>query len=134
MSGSENTSSTTMVGLIVAERLFAGLICDHKLSGELLSYPTGARPENDDEDQSLVELHTDALVSAICELVLEAAKGRESELAAVGIALPGLIRNGVVEEAPNLPQLKGVRVGELLTSSLRARDVEVPVLIVNDAE
>ena len=134
MSGLETASATPMVGLIVAERLFASLICNHRLSGELLSYPRGVRPESDDGDTSLVELHTDALISAICELVLEAARGHEAELTAIGIALPGLIRNGVVEEAPNLPQLKGVRVGELLTSALRARGVEAPIQIVNDAD
>jgi len=123
-----------MVGLIVAERLFAGLIVDHRLSGELLSYPAGSQPDNADEDDALVELPTDALVDAVCETVLKAAKGHERELAAVGIALPGLIRNGVVEEAPNLPQLKGVRIGELLTSGLQTRGIVCPVVIVNDAD
>ncbi len=37
----------------------------------------------------------------------------------MGVALPGLIRNGVVEDAPNLPQLKGARIAELLTAELR---------------
>ncbi len=130
--GSE--ASTTMVGLIMAERLFAGLIVDHKLSGELLSFPQGSRPDNSDEDDSLVEMHADALVSAVCELVLKAAEGHEKDLVAVGVALPGMIRNGVVEEAPNLPQLKGIRVAEVLTAGLRARGVETPVQIVNDAD
>ncbi len=134
MAASDPSSATTMVGLIVAERLFAGLIVDHQLSGELLSFPEGAQPENLDEDDSLVELHTDALIEAICELVLRAAKGQEGSVTAVGIALPGMVRNGVVEEAPNLPQLKGVRIGELLASGLRTRGIEAPVQIVNDAD
>ena len=127
-------AKTTMVGLIVAERLFAGLIVDHKLSGDLLSFPDGTLPENADEDNALVELPSDGLVKAICELVLRSAKGHESELSAVGIALPGLVRNGVVEEAPNLPQLKGCRVAELLATGLRSRGIQAPVQIVNDAD
>jgi glucokinase len=134
MSNKGTASPTMMVGLIVAERLYAGLIVDHKISGELLKYPGSERPENTDEDDALVELPTDALVDAICSLVLEAAKGHETDLAAIGIALPGMVRNGVVEEAPNLPQLKGVRIGELLTSGLRARGLSAPVQIVNDAD
>ncbi len=67
---------------------------------------------------ALVELHTDGLVETICEQVVQARDGHEG-ITAVGVALPGLIRNGVVEEAPNLPQLKGARIAELLTAELR---------------
>jgi predicted NBD/HSP70 family sugar kinase len=52
----------------------------------------------------------------------------------VGVALPGLIRNGVVEEAPNLPQLKGVRVQAKLTDGLTAHGLTAQVNIVNDAD
>ncbi len=127
-------ASTMMVGLIMAERLFAGLMVDRKLSGELLSFPEGVSPDNGEGDDSLVELPSDGLVEAVCELVLRSAKGHEGELSIVGIALPGLIRNGVVEEAPNLPQLKGCRIAELLTSGLRTRGIQAPVRIVNDAD
>ena len=58
---------------------------------------------------------------------------RHGELTAVGLALPGLIRNGVVEEAPNLPQLKGARIAELLSAKLQAHGLAVPVSVGNDA-
>ena len=45
-------------------------------------------------------------------------------MAAVGVALPGLVKNGVVEEAPNLPQLKGARMQELLAAQLRSQGIE----------
>ena len=69
----------------------------------------GAFLTDEDDEDALVELHTDALVETICEQVVPAANG-EKDLAAVGVAVPGLIKNGVVEEAPNLPQLKGARL------------------------
>lgn len=134
MSDAGSATATKLIGLIVAERLFAGLIVDHKISGEMLTFPGGERPDNADDDDSLVELHTDGLVEAICDLILKAASGHEKDLAAVGVALPGLIRNGVVEEAPNLPQLKGVRIAELLVTGLRSRGIQAPVQIVNDAD
>jgi predicted NBD/HSP70 family sugar kinase len=127
-------SPVVAVGVFVSERIIAGLLIDHKLQGELVSYPAGPAPEDSDEDNSLVELPTDALVDDICALVLQAAKGHEAELYAVGVALPGLVRNGVVEEAPNLPQLKGAHVADLLSNALAARGVKVPVAIVNDAD
>jgi predicted NBD/HSP70 family sugar kinase len=122
------------IGVIVAERIYAGLLVDHKLQGKLLSYPPGPKPEDSDEDDSLVELPTDSVIKDICELVLKVAKGHESALRGVGVALPGLIRNGVVEEAPNLPQLKGARVEELLSSGLASRGIKAPVTILNDAD
>ena len=55
-------------------------------------------------------------------------------LAAVGVALPGLVKDGVVEEAPNLPQLKGARIQELVTDELRSHGIEAPVTVLNDAD
>jgi glucokinase len=52
----------------------------------------------------------------------------------VGVALPGLIRSGVVEEAPNLPQLKGTRVQEMITSKLAEHGLRTSVNVLNDAD
>ena len=122
------------VGVILAERVYAGLIVDHKLSGKLLSYPAGDAPANVDDDDSLVEMHTDAIITAICDLTAEIAKSSEKEINAVGIALPGFIRDGVVEEAPNIQQLKGARIGERVSAGLIARGVKAPVCVLNDAD
>jgi predicted NBD/HSP70 family sugar kinase len=122
------------VGVILSGRIYAGLIVDHKLEGLMYSAPDGSRVDETEVDASLVEMPTDAIISAVCELVLKAAKGHENELAAVGVALPGLVREGVVEEAPNLPQLKGARVEELLSMGLKKRGVTARVNLVNDAD
>jgi predicted NBD/HSP70 family sugar kinase len=122
------------VGVILAERIYAGLILDGQLVGPMASYPDGPGPENTDDDDSLVELHTEGLVTAICELVAQVAQGHENVLEAVGVALPGLIRNGVVEEAPNLPQLKGARVRSLLSACLAQRGLHPALAVLNDAD
>ena len=130
-----SSQKPTAVGVVMAQRIYAGLIVDHALQGELLRYPRRSEgPAEPDDDGSLVELPTEALVDAICELTLEAAKGHESALTSVGVALPGLIRNGVVEEAPNLPQLKGARIGYMMNKGLSQRGVTAPVDVVNDAD
>ena len=65
----------------------------------------------------------------ICEQVVAAADGAK-DIAAVGVAVPGLIKNGVVEEAPNLPQLKGARMQELLAvRSCETRRINAAVTI-----
>ena len=122
------------VGVIMAERIYAALIVGHKLQGSLLKYPEGAAPENADEDDSLVEMPTDAIVAAMCTVIVKAARGNETSLTSVGVALPGLIRNGVVEEAPNLAQLKGARIRDLLSTALVAQGITAPVTVLNDAD
>ncbi|HWF58067.1 MAG TPA: ROK family protein [Candidatus Dormibacteraeota bacterium] len=122
------------IGVNVAERIYASLVVDHKLNRELISYPAGPAPEDADEDSSLVELPTESLADAIADLVAQTAQGHESTIRGVGIAIPGLIRNGVVEEAPNLPQLKGARIEELVSSRLPSRGITAPVTILNDAD
>jgi glucokinase len=116
------------IGVTLSERISAGLVVDHKLVGAVRSFP-----EDHDDDDALVEMHTDAVVETICKQVVLAANG-EKDLTAVGLALPGLVKNGVVEEAPNLPQLKGARIVELVAAQLRTHGIEAPVTALNDAD
>jgi len=116
------------IGVTLSEQVLAGLVVDHKLVGELQRFPA----DEDDRD-ALIEMHTDALVQTICEQVAAAANG-ENDLAGVGVAVPGLIKSGVVEEAPNLPQLKGARLQDLVGAQLRERGIKAPVTILNDAD
>jgi glucokinase len=119
---------TKIVGVTLTERMLAGLVVDHKLAGEMRRFP-----ENEHDQYALVEMPTDGLIRTICEQVAAAADGTK-DVTAVGVALPGLIKNGVVEDAPNLPQLKGARVQELLTTQLRNHGLTVKVDVLNDAD
>jgi glucokinase len=117
------------IGVILSERISAGLVADHALVGAVRRFP-----EDHDEQDGLVELPTDALVQTISEQVILAANGAK-DVAAVGVAVPGLVKNGVMEEAPNLPQLKGARIQELLSAQLRSHGMETTtVRILNDAD
>ncbi|MGH9596126.1 MAG: ROK family protein, partial [Edaphobacter sp.] len=84
------------IGVTLSERILTGLVVDHKLAGTVRRFP-----DEHEEEGALVELPTDALVEEICKQVVLVAKGAK-DLAAVGVALPGLVKNGVVEESPNL--------------------------------
>jgi predicted NBD/HSP70 family sugar kinase len=116
------------IGVTLSERISAGLVVDHKLAGAVRRFP-----EDHDDDDALVEMHTDAVVETICKQVVLAADGVK-DLTAVGVALPGLVKKGVVEEAPNLPQLKGARIEELVTAQLRNHGIVAPVTALNDAD
>jgi predicted NBD/HSP70 family sugar kinase len=53
---------------------------------------------------------------------------------AIGVAVPGIIRNGVVEDSPNLAQIKGMRLASDLTKVLSARGIVAPVHVANAAD
>jgi glucokinase len=116
------------IGVTLSEHVRAGLIVDYRLAQPLRCFP-----ESLEEDGALVELPTDGLVRTLCEQVMAAAEGA-GELAAVGVALPGLIRSGVVEESPNLPQLKGTRIQEMISSKLAEQGLRTRVNVLNDAD
>ena len=116
------------IGVNLSDRISAGLVVDHQLAGEVRHFP-----EDRDQDDALVELHTEALVERICKEVVQVA-GNATDITAVGVSLPGLVKQGVVEEAPNLPQLKGARIEELLAMQLRNHSMTVPVSVLNDAD
>lgn len=116
------------IGVTISERISAALVVDHKLVSQLHRFP-----EDHDEQDGLVELHADGLVHMISRQVILAAAGAK-DITAVGVALPGLIKNGVVEEAPNLPQLKGAKVKDMLAAQLKEQGLETAVTVVNDAD
>ena len=116
------------IGVNLSDSIAAGLVVDHQLVGEVQHFP-----EDREQEDALVELHTDALVETICKEVIQVANGAK-DIAAVGISLPGLVKNGVIEEAPNLPQLKGARIEELAAMQLRNHGLNARVTVLNDAD
>jgi glucokinase len=116
------------IGVTLSERVLAGLVVDHKVVG-----PLGCYPEDGEDDGAMIEMPTDDLVRMLCEQITCAAKGA-SDVTAVGVSLPGLIKHGVVEDSPNLPQLKGARIQELLTTKLAEHGLHVSVYAGNDAD
>ncbi len=116
------------IGVVLSERVISGLVIDHNIVGEIFAFP-----DNDENESALVEMHTDALVEIICEQV-KRAQGDHKDVTAVGVAMPGLIKDGVVDDSPNLPQLKGARIRELVTRALKEHGLETAVCILNDAD
>jgi predicted NBD/HSP70 family sugar kinase len=53
---------------------------------------------------------------------------------AVGVGLPGIINCGFIEESPNLRQLKGAHMQDLLREALRTCGITAPVYVYNDAD
>ena len=116
-----------IIGVTLSERAVAGLVVDNKLASGLQCFP------EDEDDGAMIEMPTDGLVKMLCEQIMCAATG-VSDITAVGVALPGVIRSGVVEDSPNLPQLKGARISDLLTTKLSEHGLTTTVNVINDAD
>ncbi|MHB8303007.1 MAG: ROK family protein [Acidobacteriaceae bacterium] len=115
-------------GIFLAGRIATGVI-----DGQSPCSSISHHPESPDETDSLLDTPLDALIELVCAQILRAAD-RCGPLEAVGLALPGIVRDGVVEDSPNLVQLKGARMAERMRHQLRQHGMTVPVAVMNDAD
>lgn len=116
------------IGVVMTDRIVAGLVDGNQITGQLRQFP--ADPETKD---GLVEIPSERLSELIGSIIADLARGA-GDLTAVGVAVPGIIRAGVIEDSPNLAQLKGAKMRNSLEAALRTRNINLPVCIFNDAD
>lgn len=115
------------VGVLVMEHIAVGLVETHKVLGGLSVFPE--KPQSLDPLQSMP---AEGIVDCIRQQIEKVADGAKIE--AIGIGFPGIIRNGVVEDSPNLQQTKGFALQAALSSALSGKLAGTPVRIFNDAD
>jgi glucokinase len=115
------------IGVVVSSRIVAGLIEDHKLVGSLHQFP-----ENPDDHEALLDHPFDSLCRLICDQVM--AIHPEGKIDAIGVAIPGIIRSGIVQDSPNLAQLKGGNIAESLAAIFQSQGIHAPIKTMNDAD
>jgi predicted NBD/HSP70 family sugar kinase len=116
------------VGAVLITKVVAGLIEDHKLQGGLAEFP-----EHIDDTNGLIEVPADSLCDIICDAIA-AQIPSGTTIEAAGVALPGYVHQGVMLDAPNLPQLKGAQVANNIGAGLRRRGIDVKLSVFNDAD
>jgi len=109
------------------EHIAAGLVDGNKVVGALKLFPETAQSLD-----PLQSMPSTDIAECIRGLVEKAAGGEKFE--AVGIGFPGIIRSGVVEESPNLQQVKGFALQAVLSAALKGKAAGAPVLVFNDAD
>jgi predicted NBD/HSP70 family sugar kinase len=114
-------------GVLVVEHIAAGLVENNQLSGTVKVFP-----EAGDSHDALLSMPAEHIAGKIAELVQSLNGGKS--LTAVGVGFPGIIRDGVVEESPNLQQIKGFNLRNALESALSSGGARVTVRIYNDAD
>jgi glucokinase len=118
---------TRTIGIITtAEGIATGLVEGHELIGKLRIYEQGA------EDEPLLSLPPEGIARRFAEEIRAAAAGQAVD--AIGVGLPGIINCGFIEESPNLRQLKGAHMQDLVAAALRNCGITAPVYVYNDAD
>ena len=115
------------IGVLATRQIAVGVVEDNALRG-----PVRIFPEAGENPEELRTMTADEMAERIGEQVLLAA--REGNVGGVGVGFPGVIRNGIVEEAPNLQQMKGSAFATAISGVLARGGLKVPVLILNDAD
>ncbi len=123
-----NTTGASTIGIVLTTSIAAGLLHGHEIVGPLRHYP-----EDTEETGGLIDLPTESLCATICDQVASLATPSQ-EIEAVGIALPGIILNGIVEDSPNLGQLKGAHIRDVVSAALKDRGISTWVSVLNDAD
>jgi predicted NBD/HSP70 family sugar kinase len=125
---------TTCIGVVMTEHIVAGRLTGplghQKLEGDgLLRYPRDPA-----ETEALIGIPAGDLYDLLASQILPLIGTSTEPVAAIGVAVPGIVRNGVVEDSPNLAQIKGVRLADALSAVLLAQGVSTPVYVLNDAD
>ncbi|MGC1461840.1 MAG: ROK family protein, partial [Terracidiphilus sp.] len=120
---------TTAIGIVITDHIVAGRLEDHRITAKPLRFPTDSA-----EPDALAALPPSELVEILAGQIAYLAKVDPNPVDAIGVAVPGIIREGVVEESPNLTQIKGMRLAHDLQKELSARGIVSPVHISNDAD
>jgi predicted NBD/HSP70 family sugar kinase len=120
---------TIAIGLVMTEHIVAGRLHDHIPVGKPVRFFSAG-----DEADALTALPSGELIEILASAVASLADDSGEKLDAIGVAVPGVIRHNIVEDSPNLTQLKGAHLGEDLSKVLQARGISAPVHIANDAD
>ena len=108
---------------ITGDSLTIGAVQDNRVVGPIRRYP-----EEGGAGDSLAETPADGFGDVLRREIEQAAAG--AEISAIGIGAPGIIRDGLIEECPNLQQLKGLNLRDSLSAAFPAK----AILILNSAD
>ncbi len=110
-----------IVGVMASERIVAGLVEGSQVVGPVRSYP-----EPGSGSEGLYGVPAEEIGELVRKQIQAVTGGANVE--AVGIGFAGIIRDGRIEESPNLQQVKGFHLQAALGDTCRS------VLVLNDAD
>jgi len=104
------------LGVVATRHIWMGTVEDHQLTDTRLYPPPGEGVWN------MRSMAADQIAETMREQIARAT--RDWPVEAIGVGFPGIIRNGVVEECPNYPLMKGYNLAAALSTG-------IPLVVVN---
>ena len=117
---------TRSIGVLATHYIWVGAVEGTAL-GAVRMYPEPGREYFD-----LKSVPGDEIVARIVEQINLLRQGGPVDF--VGAGFPGIVRNGVIDDSPNLGQLKGLPVEALLSAALKAAGLDARVTILNHTD
>jgi glucokinase len=117
------------IGISAAGSIAIGLVEDYRVISSVGSQGLAGESEED-----ISHLPMEALVESLARRVKTLCAQSDAHPVALGMGFPGIIRDGVVEESPNLKQAKGAHLQQMLSQALEAEGIPMPVAVCNDAD
>ncbi len=116
------------IGILITERLSCAAVSDNAVVGQLRM-----DPEDTSIKDSLQGVPSDQIIERIVEQV------RRLDLpeapSYIGVGMPGIVRNGYVQDSPNLVQFKGFDMQASITDAFRPLfGNRLQVAVFNDAD
>jgi glucokinase len=112
-----------IIGITTTGRIAAGIVENNRVVP-----PIGVN------DEEILSMPMDAVIETVAGMIRNLCTARGIKPAAAGICFPGIIRDGVILESPNLKQAKGTNVGKLLSQALERFGLAMRVSVCNDAD
>jgi glucokinase len=115
------------IGVLITERIALATVSEHEISGALRVHP---------EDESAADTLYGVPAESIVQTIFEQIKMLDirDKPAFIGLGMPGIVRNGIVEDSPNLVQFKGVNMQALMGDACARLFGKVPISVFNDAD
>ncbi len=114
------------IGILITERIAAAVISDHEVVGEIRQWP------EEMSSDTLRGVPGETIVQSLVDLVGQLkVPGTPSHL---GVGMPGIVKNGFVEDSPNLVQFKGMNMQALVTEAFASSWPKLGVGVFNDAD
>ncbi len=130
--------SQDIVGVVAAGNIVAGFVQDSRLASTIRVFPPSDAETEVSEDGilplGLPTMPVEAIAETIAAMVAELCHETGRDPMGLGLGFPGIIRNGIVEDSPNLKQVKGAHIANAVASALAGIGLRIPVRVCNDAD
>lgn len=116
------------IGILITEQISVAAVSGNAIVGSVRTRPSDGQDATDSLRGVPPEMITQWMTEVVSELDLPEKPDH------IGLGLPGIVRDGIVEESPNLLQFKGTNMQAMVSDGFERLFGRIPVAVFNDAD